>query len=102
VYHFARWGIGAGVTDGEQPHRAGSERLERSTRLTLEAAGITLIGVILSISLTVAFGLELAVWLKVAAGIFTAVALTAAVKLSAAQGAALRRLANWITRAGDR
>jgi hypothetical protein len=41
-------------------------------------------------------------WLKIVVGIGTGSALIAAVKLSASEGAALRRVANWITRAGDR
>ena len=87
----------------EQPSGRGeNEDLSRSTRLTLEAAGITLIGVILSISLTVGFGLQTALWIKVGAGVLTGVLLTAAVKLSASEGAGLRRLANWITAAAWR
>lgn len=85
----------------ERNHGSGEERLGRSTRLTLEATGITLIGVILSISLTVAFGLKVEIWLRAAAGLATAVLLIAAVRLSASE-TVLRRFANWITRAGDR
>ena len=74
--------------------------MERSTRLTLEAAGITLIGVIISIGLTVGFGLRTDLWIRVIAGAGTAGALVVVVKLSSSEGAALRRAANWITRAG--
>jgi len=82
----------------------GDERtsMERSTRLTLEAAGITLIGVILSIGLTVGFGLKTELWIRVLAGLGTSVALVVLVKLSSSEAAALRRAANWITRAGPR
>lgn len=74
--------------------------MDRSTRLTLEAAGITLIGVIISIGLTVGFGLRTDLWIRVIAGAGTAGVLVVVVKLSSSEGAALRRAANWITRAG--
>lgn len=74
--------------------------MERSTRLSLETAGITLIGVIISIGLTVGFGLKTELWIRVIAGAATAGVLVVLVKMSASEGAALRRAANWITRAG--
>ena len=75
--------------------------MERSTRLTLEAAVITLIIVIISIGLTGGVGLKTNhLWTRVIAGSGTAGVLVAVVKLSSSEGAALRRAANWITRAG--
>ena len=74
--------------------------MERSTRLSLETAGITLIGVIISIGLTVGFGLKTELWIRLIAGAATAGVLIVLVKLSASEEAALRRAANWITRAG--
>ena len=77
-----------------------SSPVETSTRLTLEATGITLMGVILSIGLTVALGLRGDLWVRLLAGGGTAGGLLVLVKLSSSEGAALRRAANWITRAG--
>ena len=74
--------------------------MERSTRLTLEAAGITLIGVIISIGLTVGFGLKTDLWTRVGVGAGTADVLLLVVKLSCSERAALGRAAHWITRAG--
>lgn len=74
--------------------------MNRSTRLTLEAAGITLIGVILSIGLTVGFGVRSELWIRVLAGAGTSALLLGLVTASSSEGAALRRVANWITRAG--
>lgn len=89
------------TSSDEQGQEGGQERLERSTRLTLEAAGITLLGVILSISLTIGFGIKAELPVRIAAGAVTAVGLVAVVKLGSSQGA-LRRAANWITRAASR
>ena len=77
-----------------------SSPVETSTRLTLEATGITLMGVILSIGLTVALGLRSDLWVTLLAGAGSAGGLLVLVKLSSSEGAALRRAANWITRAG--
>ena len=77
-----------------------SQEMDRNTRLSLEAAGITLIGVIVSIGLTVAFGLKTQLWARVLAGAATSAVLVLLVKVGSSEGAALRRAANWITRAG--
>lgn len=73
--------------------------MQASTRVTLEATGITLMGVILSIGLTVAFGVKSDLWIRLLAGAGTSAGLLALVKLGSSEGAALRRAANWITRA---
>lgn len=75
--------------------------MEQSTRLTLEAAAIALIGVIVTIGLTVGFGLRTDSWIGVIAGAGASV-LVVVVELSSSEGAALRRAANWITRVGPR
>ncbi len=97
AWHGHLRGNASGVAASDE-----SSQTQRSTRLTLEAAGITLIGVILSIGLTVGFGLRGDVWTRAAAGAGTAALLVVVVKLSSSEGAALRRAANWITRAGPR
>lgn len=95
-------GKNAAVPDQREGGEGGERRLERSTRLTLQAAGITLIGVILSISLTVGFGLEGPIWMRVAAGAATGALLLAAIRVGSTEGAALRRAADWVTGARER
>ena len=90
--------MNAGPETGGRDASETKPQMEKDTRLTLEAAGITLIGVILSIGLTVGFGVNGPVWLKVLAGVATAAVLVAAVKAGSSQTAGLRRAANWITR----
>lgn len=51
--------------------------------LTLEAAGITLVGVIVGAALTVAFGLDSVLWVRVTAGLGTALALGLLVRVGA-------------------
>lgn len=87
---------------GDSAAEREGEELSRSGRLTLQATGVTLLGVILSISLTIAFGIKTAIWIKVLAGFATAVLLVAVVKLSSHESAALRRAADWLLRAGPR
>lgn len=77
---------------------------ERTTRsLSLTTGGITLLGVLLSIGVSVGLGISGPWWLRLAAGIATTLALGLVVKLGSAAGRGpLARLANWmIGGAGD-
>lgn len=68
-----------------------------STDVTLTAAGLTLLGVILSIGVTVGFGIGGAWWVKVGAGAASSVALVLVASWSTSRGrGGLARLANWI------
>lgn len=71
---------------------------DRTSRtLSLTTGGITLLGVILSIGVTVGFGISGNWWLRVLAGVSTSVLLTLAVKLGSASGRGpLARAASWV------
>lgn len=76
------------------------ERTDRSISLT--TGGITLLGVLLSIGLTVAFGITAAWYVRVAAGLATTVLLVVVVKLGTAAGRGpIARLAHWTIGPGD-
>lgn len=65
--------------------------------LTLTTGGITLLGVMLGIGTTVAFGIEGAWWGRLLAGAGTTLVLMALVKVGTAAGRGpLARLANWV------
>lgn len=69
---------------------------QNSTTLTLTTGGITLLGVLLSIGVTVALGLGGAWWSRALAGFATTVVLVIVVKLGTSSGRGpLARLANW-------
>jgi hypothetical protein len=73
-----------------------------STTLTLTTGGITLLGVLLSVGVSVAFGVKGPWWLRVLAGLGTTMVLVLAVKLGTASGRGpLARAANWIIGSGD-
>lgn len=68
-----------------------------SRTITLTASGITLLGVLLSVGVTVAFGISGVWWVRVAAGVGTTVVLIVVVKLGTSSGRGpLARLAGWI------
>jgi hypothetical protein len=76
----------------------GSGKGKRSPEdVTLTAAGLTLLGVLLSVGLTVAFGIGGAWWVKVCGGAATStgLALLAAWTTSTGRGF-VARLANWV------
>jgi len=78
---------------------------ERTTRtLSLTTGGITLLGVLLSIGVTVGLGINAAWWVRILAGVGTTLALGAVVKLGTSAGRGpLARMANWmIGTGGDR
>ena len=71
------------------------DRTSRS--LSLTTGGITLLVVLLSVSVSVAFGISAARWIRVLAGMVTLVVLTVAVKWRTAAGRGpLARLARWM------
>ncbi len=64
--------------------------------MTLTAAGVTLLGVLLSIGVTIGIGLKGPWWLRVGAGLASTVVLVAIVKATTRTGRGpLARLANW-------
>jgi hypothetical protein len=76
------------------------DRTSRS--LSLTTGGITLLGVLLSVGVSVGFGISAAWWVRVLAGIATIVVLIAGVKLGTASGRGpLARLAHWMIGPGD-
>ena len=77
---------------------------ERTTRsLSLTTGGITLLGVLLSIGVTVGMGLDGAWWVRVLAGIATTLGLGVVVKLGSSAGRGpLARMANWMIGSGER
>ncbi len=76
---------------------------ERTSRtLTLTTGGITLLGVLSSIGVTVAFGIDAAWWVRVLAGVATTLALSVIVKLGSSAGRGpLARMANWMIGTGS-
>jgi hypothetical protein len=78
------------------------DRRDAQTALTLKATGLTLLGVIVSIGVTVGFSLGGAWWARVLAGAGVTVALAVVVKLaSGSRRGPLARLANWMVGAPD-
>jgi hypothetical protein len=68
-----------------------------STSLTLTTGGITLLGVLLSVGVTVGFGVSGPWWLRGLAGAGTTLALVVLVKLGTSSGRGpLARAANWV------
>ncbi len=77
------------MPDGDHPRRS-------SASLTLTTGGITLLGVLLSMGITVALGVKAAWWIRLLAGLGTTVVLIVVVKLGTASGRGpVARLANW-------
>lgn len=77
------------------------ERTSRS--LSLTTGGITLLGVLLSIGVTVGMGLDAAWWIRVLVGLATTLVLSVIVKLGSSAGRGpLARMANWMIGTGDR
>jgi hypothetical protein len=70
----------------------------RSARdLTLTTGGITLLGVLLSVGVSVGFGVSGAWWVRVLAGVATTAGLIVLVKAGTASGRGpLARAANWV------
>lgn len=73
-----------------------------SRTLTLTTGGITLLGVLLSVGVSVAFGIKGDWWVRVLAGVATTVGLVVLVKLGTAAGRGpLARAARWTIGPGD-
>lgn len=70
---------------------------DRTSRtLSLTTGGITLLGVLLSVGVSVGFGVKADWWIRVLAGVGTTIALVLAVKLGTSAGRGpLARLARW-------
>ncbi|MCB0857462.1 MAG: hypothetical protein KDB57_05000 [Solirubrobacterales bacterium] len=68
-----------------------------SRSLNLTTGGVTLLGVLLSIGVTVGFGVSGPLWLRILCGLGTTLALVVFVKLSTSAGRGpLARVANWV------
>lgn len=90
--------VSADAHDGNGGRARADDRTRARTELTLESIGITLIGVVVGIGVTVGFGVStLPVALRVVAGGGTAIVLLLLVKLATTEHGVLRRLARWIT-----
>ena len=76
---------------------------ERTSRtLSLTTGGITLLGVLLSIGVTVGMGLDEPWWVRVLVGLATTVVLGVIVKVGSSAGRGpLARMANWMIGTGD-
>lgn len=75
----------------------GDPQQRSQTTLSLTTGGITLLSVVLSIGVTVAFGIEAPVWARLLAGVGTVVVLTTAIKLGSSAGhGPLARLSSWV------
>ena len=71
------------------------ERTSRSLNLT--TGGLTLLGVLLSIGVTVGLGISGAWWLRVLVGMATTLVLVVLVKFATASGRGpIARIANWV------
>lgn len=89
------------VGAGTRPRMSGPST---SSTLTLTTGGITLLGVLLSLGVTVGFGIGGDWWVRVLAGAATTAVLICAVKLGTSAGRGpLAQLARWtIGEGGDR
>ena len=68
-----------------------------SRTLTLTTGGITLLGVLLSVGVSVAFGIKGEWWVRVLAGLGTTITLVLVVKVGTGAGRGpLARAANWV------
>lgn len=73
-----------------------------STSLSLTTGGITLLGVLLSVGVSVGFGVSGAWWVRVLAGVATTVVLVVVVKAGTSAGRGpIARLARWVIGSGD-
>lgn len=76
---------------------------DRTSRtLSLTTGGITLLGVLLSVGVSVGFGVTADWWIRVLAGLGTTAGLVLVVKLGTSAGRGpLARLARWAIGSGD-
>lgn len=74
-----------------------AEQTPSGRSLNLTTGGITLLGVVLSIGVTVGMGVSGSWWVRVLAGVATTVALAVVVKVGSSAGRGpLARLAGWM------
>lgn len=79
----------------------GGRESGRGDSVTLTAMGITLLGVLLSIGVSVGFGLHGSWWWRVAGGLLAMLLIGAAVKLgTASRRGPVARLAKWMMSGG--
>ncbi len=78
--------------------KPGPGRGERTARsLSLTTGGLTLLGVLLSIGVTVGIGVSAEWYLRLLAGLGTTITLVVVVKLGTSSGRGpIARLANWV------
>ncbi len=73
------------------------DRRQAETAITLKAAGLTLLGVIVSVGVTVGFGVPGPWWFRALVGAAVTLGLAILVKLtSGSRRGPLARLANWM------
>lgn len=73
-----------------------------STSLSLTTGGITVLGVLLSVGVSVGFGVTGPWWVRLVAGAATTAALVVVVKLGTASGRGpLARMAAWVIGSAD-
>jgi hypothetical protein len=76
---------------------------QSSQSLSLTTGGITLLGVLLSVGATVAFGIQGAWWIRLIAGVATTLGLAVVVKLGTKAGRGpVARLAMWVIGSEDK
>ena len=79
------------------PDEPSATREQTSTSLTLTTGGITLLGVLLSVGVSVGFGIKGEWWVRLLAGLATTLVLVAVVRLGTRQGRGpIARMANWV------
>lgn len=73
------------------------DELGAQTAITLQASALTLLGVILSIAISLALGLPGPWWFRVGTGALVAIVLITGIKiLSGSRRGPLTRIANWV------
>lgn len=78
----------------------GRDRAGETSGTTLTSLGIMLLGVLVSIGLTVGFGVTAAWWVRVVAGVAAVTVLAVSIELgTASQSGLLARLSAWIQNA---
>lgn len=81
------------------PGNSHEDEVASGQAMQLQSAGLTLLGVILSVGVSVGFGVKAAWWVRVLAGVGTVVVLTLVVRLGSTPGRGpIARLAAWVTR----
>lgn len=90
-------GAGRGNPGAEAVPTPSANEQGEDQRLALQTAGITLLGVLISIGVTVALGIKTAWWTRIAIGLATTMGLAFAVAILGTRTTVLARLTDWIT-----